>query len=205
VLINPDAPADRPETAQMVVIHRALRREFGMLPGLFAAPGDKTLLTRHVRLLLGMLHEHHEAEDELLWPALHARAPLADDLITTMGRQHAAVAEAVGRVEREMDEASLKELHDVLVEHLDLEESTVLPLIHEHLTVDEWHAPQEHAMKHGPAGLTDKLLLAGLVLEDATPREQAWFLSEMPPPARLLWRLIGKRRYARRVRAIRGA
>ncbi|MEV6850326.1 hemerythrin domain-containing protein [Actinoplanes sp. NPDC051411] len=152
-----------------------------------------------------MLHEHHQAEDELLWPALHARAPLADDLITTMSRQHAAVASAVERVGREMDEASLKELHDVLIEHLDLEEAAVLPLIHDHLTVAEWHAPQEHAMKHGPAGLTDKLLLAGLVLEDATPRERAWFLSEMPPPARLLWRLVGRRRYARRMRAVRGA
>jgi hypothetical protein len=205
VLIDPNAPADRPETAQMVVIHRALRREFGLLPGLIASSGPAGPLIRHLNLLLLMLHEHHEAEDELLWPALHRRAPReADDLIAAMTSQHAAVAAAVDRASGSPDEKSLRELYEVLAEHLDFEESTVLPLIHEHLTVDEWLAPQKHAMKNGPKSLTDKLLLAGVVLEDASPRERAWFLSEMPPPARLLWRLIGARRYAERVRAVRG-
>lgn len=199
----------KPDTSEMVVIHRAMRREFGLLPELAAAagPGDEELLVRHVRLLLLLLHEHHQAEDDLLWPALTARAPMADDLVATMSRQHEAVAGAIGRVERELprlDEKALTELHRLLVEHLDLEESAVLPLIREHLTLAEWQAPKDHAMKHGPKGLTDKLLLAGMMLEDASPGERAWFLGEMPAPARLLWRLIGARRYAQRVRSVRG-
>src|SRR4051812_46582071 len=99
MLIDPMAPADKPETAQMLVIHRALRRELALLPGLVAAvrPGDTAragLLGRHLALVLHMLHDHHEAEDDLLWPVLEARAPLADDLVATMTAQHATVAAA---------------------------------------------------------------------------------------------------------------
>jgi hypothetical protein len=90
-----------------------------------------------------------------------------------------------------------------MITHLDLEEREVLPLIHDNLTVAEWLAPQHHAMKHGPKGLVDKLLLAGMVLEDTSPGEGAWFLSEMPPPARAIWKLIGKRRYADHVTKVR--
>ncbi|MYR59712.1 hypothetical protein GTY54_26940 [Streptomyces sp. SID625] len=50
------------------------------------------------------------------------------------------------------------------------------------------------ALKNGPKTLAGKLNLAGMVLEDATPRQRAWFLGEMPAPARVLWRLVGARR-----------
>jgi Hemerythrin HHE cation binding domain len=222
VLINPDAPADKPETEQMKVIHRAMRREFGQLPILIAAvpagdTGRARLLAGHLELLLGMLHEHHEAEDELLWPVLAERVPIEKALITTMAEQHHAIADAVAAIERELpawianaDAAirdriadALRGLGAGLTEHLDLEENAVLPLIHEHLTVPEWLAPQKYAMRHGPKGLTAKLTLAGLVLEDANDRQRAWFLGEMPPPARVLWRWVGARRYDAHVRAVR--
>jgi hypothetical protein len=42
-LIDATAPKNKPETGQMVVIHKALRREFGLLPGLVAeVPGTDT-------------------------------------------------------------------------------------------------------------------------------------------------------------------
>jgi hypothetical protein len=214
--IDPDAPADKPETQQMKVIHRAMRREFARLPGLVAAvpAGDTArarLLGGHLGLVLGMLHEHHEAEDDLLWPLLVQRAPLQKDLVGLMEKQHRAIADAVGAVTeqtpvwtahagadaRDRLAAALRDLEPALTEHLDLEESAVLPLVHEHLTVPEWRAPQQHAMRHGPKSVGDKLNLAGIVLQDATPREQAWFLGQMPAPARLLWRLAGARRYTR--------
>ncbi|MGJ6967871.1 hemerythrin domain-containing protein [Streptosporangium sp. G11] len=222
MLIDPNSPADKPEIQQMKVIHRAMRREFARLPELIAAvpAGDiarARLLGAHLALVLGMLHEHHEAEDELLWPILIERVPLEKDLIEVMQRQHDAIARAVGVVEaglpswtadasltaRDRLAGALRDLGSALIEHLGLEEGAVLPLIHEHLTVPEWLAPQEHAMKHGPKPLTGKLTLAGMVLEDATPRERAWFLSEMPAPARFLWRVMGARRYEAHVRAVR--
>ncbi|MFF3437551.1 hemerythrin domain-containing protein [Streptosporangium sp. NPDC002721] len=222
MLIDPNSPMGKPETQQMKVIHRAMRREFAQLPELIAAvPADDVararLLGAHLTLVLDMLHEHHEAEDELLWPILVERVPLQKDLIEVMQRQHDAIAGAVGVIETELPgwtadarpaardrvAGALRALESALTEHLELEESAVLPLIHEHLTVPEWLAPQEHAMKHGPKSLTGKLTLAGMVLEDATPRERTWFLSEMPAPARLLWRMMGARRYEAHTRAVR--
>lgn len=220
--IDPHAPADKPETQQMKVIHQALTREFALFPGLVAAvaAGDTAragLVADHLALILGMLHEHHEAEDELLWPVLRARVPLEAELIDRMEAQHQLIAALVDAVEstlpRWRESAGfperadlvhhLADLDKVLGEHLALEESEVLPLIHEHLTVAEWLAPQRHAMTHGPSGLKVKLLLAGVVLEGASPREQAWFLGEMPPPARVMWRFLGAKQYANHVRAVR--
>ncbi|MFJ6074004.1 hemerythrin domain-containing protein [Streptomyces sp. NPDC093065] len=222
MLINPDAPADKPEIQQMKVIHRVMRREFAQLPDLVAAVGAgdtarARLLGEHLSLVLDMLHEHHEAEDELLWPVLVQRVPLKKDLIAVMETQHQAIGDAVdavaarlpawtaqaGATARDLLAGALRDLGPALTEHLDLEEEEVLPLIHDHLTVPEWLAPQKHAMKHGPRTLTGKLTLAGMVLEDATPRERAWFLGEMPAPARLLWRLRGARRYDEHVRLVR--
>lgn len=222
MLINSDAPVDKPETDQMKVIHRALRREFAQLPDLVSAvPAGGTdrarLIGGHLSLVLGMLHEHHEAEDELIWPILAERVPLDAELITLMEKQHHVIAEAAGVVAAEsaawtadagaaarqsLSEA-LRALQRALTEHLDLEEEAVLPIIHEHLTVAEWLAPQKHAMKHGPKTLDGKLTLAGMVLEGASERERAWFLGEMPAPARLLWRYRGARRYQEHVRLIR--
>ena len=222
MFINADAPADKPETDQMKVIHRVMRRELPLLAGLVAAvpPGDNlrsAVLAHHLDLVIGMIHEHHESEDELIWPLLHARVPMRDDLIDVMQEQHAAVAQALDGIRRDLPGWSagasaevrdrlaghLRALATILITHLDLEEREVLPLVHDHLSVAEWRAPQRHAMKHGPAALTDKVLLAGMVLEDTSPRERAWFLSEMPPPARLLWKLIGQRRYADHIGRVR--
>jgi hypothetical protein len=222
MLINPDAPANKPEIQQMKVIHRVMRREFTQLPALIAgvSVGDTArahLLGNHLSLVLGMLHDHHEAEDELLWPVLRERVPIEKDLIGVMEVQHQAIADAVGTVAaalpawtadakapaRDRLADALRDLGPALTEHLDLEEDSVLPLIHDHLTVPEWLAPQKHAMKHGPKTLTGKLTLAGMVLEDATPRERAWFLGEMPAPARLLWQLMGARQYDAHARLIR--
>ncbi|MFI1990668.1 hemerythrin domain-containing protein [Actinoplanes sp. NPDC020271] len=221
-LINPAAPVDKPETEQMKVVHRALTREFALFPALVAAVpvGDVTragLVGGHLDLILGMLREHHEAEDELLWPALRARVPLETELIDAMEAQHMVIAASVADLESTLpawaataraDERAdlvqqLNTLEKALTEHLALEESEVLPLIHQHLTVAEWLAPQHHAMAHGPSSLKAKLLLAGAVLEDASPREQTWFLGVMPPPARVMWRLFGARQYASHVRAVR--
>src|SRR4051812_19732567 len=86
--IDPSAPLDKPETAQMVVIHKVFRREFRLLPVAIASVPDGDTdaarpLAAHTELMLAMLHEHHESEDELIWPLLHARVPMEDELIET--------------------------------------------------------------------------------------------------------------------------
>jgi hypothetical protein len=48
------------------------------------------------------------------------------------------------------------------------------------------------------------MLFLGALLDEATPAERAHMLGNLPAPARLAWRLIGRRSYARRVRELRG-
>lgn len=199
-----------------------LRREFRLIPSIIASvgAGDRVTaaaVTGHAQLMLGMLHEHHESEDQYIWPLLHQRVPDRDALVDTMEGQHEALAELIAAIEpglprwaatadttlASMLSAHFRDLSGLLGDHLDQEEQTVLPLIREHLTVAEWKAPQAAAMKNGPTDFKSLMILAGVVLEDADPAERRWFLHEMPPPARVIWKLIGTRMYATRVRAVR--
>ncbi|MHA7263269.1 hemerythrin domain-containing protein [Arthrobacter sp. TMN-37] len=220
--IDPSAPTNKPETQQMVVIHKALRREFALLPGIVGRVPDRDthragVVADHARLTLRFLHEHHESEDRLLWPVLEQRVPLEQGLVEAMEAQHTVVADLIASLEAELahwrTEALagnrdrivplLTRLDAALGEHLDAEEESVLPLIHENLTVAEWDAPVKDAAANMPKDLRSRLMLAGMVLESADDRERAWFLNELPAPARLLWKLVGIRMYGRYVSAIR--
>ena len=62
------------DTHEMAVIHRAFRRESRLLSDLIAAvpAGDRArarTLSAHLRWYRAGLHNHHQGEDELLWPA----------------------------------------------------------------------------------------------------------------------------------------
>ena len=223
MLIDATAPKNKPETAQMVVIHKAMRREFRLLPRLIATvSGSDTsrarLLVKHAELLLLFLHSHHDSEDRLLWPLLADRVPSAKDLTATMECQHQAMDDLIaalrprlaswsagGNTAREPLADHLTQLHAALCEHLDAEEARILPLVHDHVTVAEWEAMEADATEHLPRNPRLGLLLAGMVLEDATLAEQAWFLNELPAAARVMWRLAGRSLYASYIRRMRAA
>jgi hemerythrin-like domain-containing protein len=211
----------RPYTQEMVIVHRVFRREFGLLPRLVAAtrPGDvrrARRLVAHLEELLDGLHHHHAGEDELLWPLILRRATLHADLVRRMEHQHERVGglilEARGLAAHwavSADAVSAGRLADAvarlaeaLAEHLDEEERHVLPLAAEHLTVEEWEALGERGRAGTPK--SRRMTLLGALLEEATPAETAVFMRRLPPPARLLWRLVGRRRYARETAEIRG-
>ena len=97
------AATDRPDTHEMVVVHRIFRRESGLLPAMVraVAPGDTAraaLVAESVRDYLDGLHNHHTGEDELIWPLLLARVDLEQELVLRMEAQHEMVAAALARV-----------------------------------------------------------------------------------------------------------
>ncbi|MET7423105.1 hemerythrin domain-containing protein [Dactylosporangium sp. NPDC005555] len=211
---------ERPWVQEMIVVHRVFRRESRLLPELVRGvrPGD----VERARFLAGMvreydkgLHSHHTTEDALLWPKLLARVDLDADLVLRMEQQHDVVAKGLhtvmGRLatwERDasasardgLAEAMDEHRRDLLV-HLDEEERSVLPLVSEHITVAEWAELGETGRSHTPK---DKLLfMLGALLEEATPDETARFLSHLPVPARILWRTVGRRQYAKQMRKVR--
>ncbi|MEV5824681.1 DUF4267 domain-containing protein [Spirillospora sp. NPDC052242] len=209
-----------PFTHSMVVVHRGMRRESRLLAELVAAtrPGDRRrarALAAHLADYLLGLHNHHHGEDELIWPPLLARVDLDADVVLRMEAQHERVAASVARLRelaapwartadasvRDALADALAEHRAVLAEHLDDEETNLLPIAERHLTRDEWNAQGEHFARHTPK--TKLLTLLGVVLEDATPQERAEFLAGLPAPARVLWRRFGARHHAARMRRLR--
>ncbi|MFC4590247.1 hemerythrin domain-containing protein [Sphaerisporangium corydalis] len=209
------------DTQEMVVVHRALRREARLLAGLVAAvaPGD----TGRARVLAGHfgdyrlgLRNHHEGEDELLWPLLLARVDLDAEVVLRMEAQHERIAATLGTLDAAMaawrraagaDErdalvAALVQHRAVLVEHLDDEEDHLLPLAARHLSPKEWQALGEHLVANTPKPTL--LTLFGLVLEDADAGERAMILAGLPWPVRMIWHAVGRPRHARRMRRVRG-
>ncbi|MFI6980333.1 hemerythrin domain-containing protein [Embleya sp. NPDC050154] len=219
---SPVAPASAGfDTRDMVIVHRGLRRESRLLVELVGAvePGDTArakVLADHFDLYRLGLHGHHTGEDELLWPPLLARVDLEAELVLRMEAQHERVAGSLtaaeelvrawaanpGVTERDALVAALAEHRAALIEHLDEEESELLPLAQRLLTASEWHAMGEHFVETTPK--PQILLLLGVVLEDAEPAERATMLGGLPLPARLIWHLVGRRMYARTVRRVRG-
>jgi hemerythrin-like domain-containing protein len=213
------APTD---VHDMVVVHRVFRRELVLIPQLVhaVAPGDTTraaVIAKHARLILSGLHLHHTGEDELLWPRLLERAAPSSELVQRMEAQHHVVedliatltpalarweAEARPAVSEEVG-ATFDQLRVALLEHLDEEEASILPLAAEHLTQDEWNKLGEHAMKR--MSKSQLPLMGWAILEEATPDEQSAMLATMPAPVRVLMRTVFASRYRRYIRKVRSA
>nr|WTB31868.1 hemerythrin domain-containing protein [Streptomyces sp. NBC_00830] len=207
-------------TQDMVIVHRALRRESRLLTEFVAAvtPGDTArakVIAGHFRIYRLGLHNHHEGEDELLWPPLLSRVDLGADTVLRMQAQHERIAATLKRLDaavpawhatasadaRDTLVAALTEHRTVLVEHLDDEEATLLPLAAEHITEQEWASLGDHLVNNTPKPTL--LILLGAVLEDADPAERALVLGDLPAPVRAIWHVIGRPRYTRHIRRVR--
>jgi len=220
-LTNP-TPGQLTDVHDMVVVHRAFRRELALAPRLVreVAPGDvarAAVIAKHIRLALTGLHLHHTGEDLLLWPKLLDRAAPSADLIHRMEEQHHRVEDVVDWLPDALDRweaearqatgaelaATIDELREALVEHLDDEELHILPLAARHLTPTEWAALGQHGTSE--MDKADLPILFGMVLEDATPQERVMMLGSLPIPVQLLLRTVGAWQYRRYVRRVRGA
>jgi hemerythrin-like domain-containing protein len=217
-----EAPAARPNIQEMYVVHRVFRRELALLPELVRAvpEGDVQRAGQvggHLRLVLDGLHQHHTGEDEVLWPRLLERATLSSDLVHTMQAQHDQVDRHLERLDPLLQEwmrtgavvrgeqlaRVTDELRVSLLEHLDLEEREILPLVSEHITAAEWDSLGEHGRDSIPFRLLP--ILFGCVLEDADAQERGMMLAALPAPVRLLMRTWGTWHYRRYITRVRGA
>lgn len=208
------------DAQEMVIVHRALRREIRLLGEMIAAvaPGDvkrAAVLAEHFADVRTGLINHHEGEDELLWPPMLSRVGLEREIVLRMEAQHERVAETLAAADalvtrwastadadtRDRVVAALAEHYAVLAEHLDDEEAHLLPLAERFLTAKEWASLGEHFVMSTPK--TKLLKFFGMVMEEADERDRAIMLGGMPAPARLVWRLLGPPLYARTLRRIR--
>ena len=212
----------RPDVNEMVVIHRVFRREFAAIPQLVrrVREGDTArarVVADHLALIMAGLHMHHTGEDIVLWPLLLERAAPSTALVETMQDQHHRVDEYADQVEPlasawsqapsvvrgEQLAQLVEQLSRALLQHLDLEEREILPLVSRHISVREWDSLGEHGKDSMPSRQLP--LMFGAILEEADSVERERMLAHLPAPIRLLMRTIGSRQYRRyitRVRAV---
>jgi hemerythrin-like domain-containing protein len=200
------------DTHDMVIVHRAFRREFALLPAMVTAvqEGDtdrSALIAAHAREWLGLLHHHHAGEDELLWPRLRDHRDIDTELVGRMEAQHERMAGIIGQVGGPLDRWAatagldqraelaglLARLRDGLDEHLADEEAHILPVVEVTLSAAQW----EELGQRGIASVPKPRLLVvlGYMLEETTPEEAAAFLAHVPRPGRIGYRLVGRRKF----------
>jgi iron-sulfur cluster repair protein YtfE (RIC family) len=172
------------------------------------AAGDTAragLACDHITMLADALHHHHSGEDELLWPKLLDRVgSLNNELVQRMEAQHEVVSRGLSRVDELLpawratadtsprDELAtvLASVSEALDEHLVEEENEILPLVSIYITQAEWHALGERGKNSMPKGAKGFIAL-GMILQDATPAERVRFLAMLPPPVRVIHKVIG--------------
>lgn len=213
---EPRPTGERVDTWEMVVVHRAFRREFRLMPGLLrGVPASDTarseLVGDHIAMWSDALHHHHESEDDFLWPKLLDRVgSLNTELVRRMEAQHKVVADGLSTVDALLprwrsaaDKATGEELAKTLAdvsaavdEHLGEEEKEVLPLVSIYITQAEWAELGKRgagSMPKGPKGF----VMLGSILEEASPSERTRFLGLIPPPVRVIYKLLGAGMYRR--------
>jgi len=166
----------------MYTVHTMFRRELALLPALVGSvpsgDGERAqVVADHIKLLCGMLHHHHSAEDVFLWPLLLARAPkeidpvvqlaeghhqALDDLLTEAGKRLETWRHSVAGEDGAALALTLRRLVVQAFEHMGLEERLVLPVVERHIFATEWAAMEEHAL--GAYSPDEAVLLVGMVM-----------------------------------------
>ncbi len=208
------------DVRMMTVAHSSFRRELKLsVPAVRKAlDGDGRRareVADHVDLWLGLVHHHHSIEDELLWSRLTERVPDAlASLVELMESQHEAVAEllrqapsliqlwrgsaAAGDRVRLADHLAV--LVETLCEHLDAEETHVLPLMARHLRQEEWDEFTKRGMEAIPKGML--LTGFGMMLYEGDREALDLEIANLPAPLRPVLPVLARRafrKYARRV------
>jgi Hemerythrin HHE cation binding domain len=156
------APAD---TRTMGIVHSALRRDLERTRvALTTAPypdgARRRAIGDHLLAMLHFLHVHHHGEDAGLWPMVLRKDPSTAPLLERMERDHEQIAPAISALEkaaegygsdaldREPLVSALAGLTEVLLPHLEREETEALPVVSATLTRRDWDAyEQDHAIK----------------------------------------------------------
>jgi hemerythrin-like domain-containing protein len=210
------------DTREMNAVHSYFRRELRLASGLVRGvePGStrrSKVVGAHLELLGRTLHQHHTSEDEMLWPLLLERVP--DELapiVHLMESQHEQVDALLGQIgelrprweaapDRETGEALAglyDRLHVALAEHLDAEETRLLPLAARSLTQAEWDSLGERARNEGRR--SEMSLVFGMIQHDGDPEVVTKMLATAPAPVRFLVPRLARRAFRKHALAVHG-
>jgi hemerythrin-like domain-containing protein len=186
------------DARDMFAVHTMFRREYGAIPSLVraVAAGDEqrtALVADHVALLNSVLHIHHAAEDEHIWPRLRERCPTEIvPIVDVMQEQHEGIHKGYLRVNETLEawrasasaearealaEAAVR-LSALLDEHLALEEERVVPLIERYITAAEYSRIGEEGAENTPPDLLATTF--GMVMYEGDPQVIDAIVAAMP-------------------------
>jgi hypothetical protein len=203
----------------MRILHNAFLWGYEEAPGMVrgAPAGDvarSEFLGQWLADLDATLHTHHESEDLLLWDKLEQRAPACALHVGQMRAHHVQVATlleeaspllaqwratadpAVG----EQLAGAYERMLDVLKVHLRREVVEVIPVAERVVTTGEWTAMADHSV--GVIPKSRLLPQLGMLLANSSPADRKNFYAGMPLSVKVLWRLVGKRQYAKQFRLL---
>lgn len=204
---------------EMRILHNAFLWAYDRAPGLVrgVAAGDTTrseFVGQWLADLDATLHTHHESEDELLWEKLEQRAPACALHVGQMRAHHAQVAALLAEagpslarwrtsadpaVGEQLADAYVRML-DVLKVHLRREVVEIVPVAERVVSTQEWEAMAEHSV--GAIPRSRLLPQLGMLLACSTPADRTRFYAGMPRSVKVLWRLVGKRQYAKQFQGL---
>jgi hypothetical protein len=192
------------DATAMTRFHRIFREALDAAPRFVGeAPsedgGRAELVGSYYDNVLRLLHAHHEAEDQTIYPMMVERLPEHLEVIQRVNAEHETVLGTLGAAEsavaawraapspstRDAAAAALDSMGTILLEHLDHEEAEVVPLIGLCITMAEWGHMSATAFQLFSG---DKVWLAvGLIQEQMLAEENATMEANMPPPVHEFW------------------
>ncbi len=222
--VPPRRTPDEPEAdlSGFALVHRALRSGCRLLADALTSVAQGAACDRarqeaivsFARHVLGEVHVHHSREDDVLWPVIAASAGAHVDL-TPLSDDHAALQDVLDRAEVLLTAfaaqgptaagplaAVLTQVADSLDEHIEEEERDVFPVVRRHVSAGDL-ARVETRFRQGTSLRHMVFLLPWMVDSCPTPEQRAQLRGLMPPPFRLLLRVVGPR-WERRRDLVRG-
>lgn len=193
-------PVDLPSAMLgFVGVHLGLRAEVAAIEHA-VEHDDIDRAQRRADVLNQVLHHHHRAEDELLFPALRERQPGFETTSAVLESQHATLDVELPALCTDLARAG--RVRRIVESHLAHEEQHVLPVWLASFTADE-HARFATSLQRSTP-LRDAGLMVAWLLDTAPDDafELAW--AQVPASLRAVHRLWWRRRYERRYGALHG-
>jgi Hemerythrin HHE cation binding domain len=193
-----DGPVD---FFMMYAAHDAFSHHMGWIGSALA---DGKPVAARWALFQHQLHVHHTAEDTALWPALYSAITSRDDraVLDAMVAEHAEIDPLLERIDDALatDDvpaagAAVRDLSVSLGGHMRHEENEALPLVARLLGPSGWAAFGQSIRK--TQGLRGAAVYLPWLLDGASADVAGRVLGLLPPPIRVLYRLVWLPRYRR--------
>ena len=205
------APPESADTSDYVIIHRAIRSAGHALADAASTLtiADRSRLDAFMRYWRGHTGEilsHHGIEDTIFFPALLQRSPETAGVLEQLDREHHRLDQLMEAAEVELARVvagaaptaavrALRQLAELMDDHLDLEDREVVPRFVELFTAAEYEQLTKAAIKQTGINKQAAFTVPYIGYWSST-EERELLLAQAPLPFRILY-LATRRRHGK--------